>query len=252
MQIGASAEMRARFFCVKTPSEARFFIFVLLNNGGFFGILSYKWDCVPKWAEGSGSVAERYDFTHAERKEKIIRICISIGIWIVSVAAVIALAWLIIFLSIEKTTMVDASMEPTLKQDDRIVIDKMTYRIRDPKRNDIIVFRQGDSEHSFYNIKRVIGLPGEKVRISEGIVYINGTALEEFANVENMILPGLANYEITLGEDEYFVLGDARNNSEDSRYATVGNVKRSEIIGRAWIRMNKFGFVNSLNQRQDN
>ena len=78
------------------------------------------------------------------------------------------------------------------------------------------------------------------------------TALEEFANVENMILPGLANYEITLGEDEYFVLGDARNNSEDSRYATVGNVKRSEIIGRAWIRTNKFGFVNSLNQRQDN
>ena len=195
-------------------------------------------------------MAERYDFTHAERKEKIIRICISIGLWVLSVAVVIALAWLIVFLSIEKTTMVDASMDPTLMQDDRIVIDKMTYRIRDPKRNEIIVFLQGDSEHSFYNIKRIIGLPGEKVRIAEGIVYINGEVLEEYANVENMLLPGLANYEITLGEDEYFVLGDARNNSEDSRYATVGNVKRLEIIGKAWIRTNKFGFVNSLNKKQ--
>ena len=194
-------------------------------------------------------MAERYDFTHAERKEKIIRICISIGLWIVSVAAVIALAWLIVHLSIEKTTMVDASMEPTLNQEDRIVIDKMSYRFRNPRRNDIIVFLQGDSEHSFYNIKRVIGLPGEKVRIAEGIVYINGEPMEEYANVENMLLPGLANYEIALGEDEYFVLGDARNNSEDSRYATVGNVKRSEIIGRAWIRTNKFGFVNSLNKK---
>jgi len=194
-------------------------------------------------------VAERYDFTHAERKEKIIKICISIGIWIVSVAAVIALAWLIVWVSIEKTTMVDASMEPTLHQDDKIVIDKLTYRIREPKRNEIVVFRQGDNEHSFYNIKRIIGLPGERIRISDGVVLINDEPLQEFANVEPMLLPGLANYEITLGEDEYFVLGDSRNNSEDSRYATVSNVKRDEIIGRAWIRTNKFGFVNSLNKR---
>ncbi|MBP5489537.1 MAG: signal peptidase I [Lachnospiraceae bacterium] len=195
------------------------------------------------------SVAERYDFTHAERKEKIIKICISIGIWIVSVAAVIALAWLIVWVSIEKTTVVDASMEPTLHQDDKIVIDKLTYRIREPKRNEIVVFRQGDNEHSFYNIKRIIGLPGERIRISDGVVLINDEPLQEFANVEPMLLPGLANYEITLGEDEYFVLGDSRNNSEDSRYATVSNVKRDEIIGRAWIRTNKFGFVNSLNKR---
>ncbi len=194
-------------------------------------------------------MAERYDFTHAERKEKIIKICISIGIWIVSVAAVIALAWLIVWVSIEKTTMVDASMEPTLHQDDKIVIDKLTYRIREPKRNEIVVFRQGDNEHSFYNIKRIIGLPGERIRISDGVVLINDEPLQEFANVEPMLLPGLANYEITLGEDEYFVLGDSRNNSEDSRYATVSNVKRDEIIGRAWIRTNKFGFVNSLNKR---
>ncbi len=196
-------------------------------------------------------MAERYDYTHAERKERILKICISVGIWVVSVVAVIALAWLLIRVSIEKTTVVDASMEPTLAEGDKIIIDTLTYRLRAPKRNEIIVFRQGDSEHSFYNIKRVIGLPGEKIRISQGVVYINGTVMEEFANVDPMILPGLANYEIELGEDEYFVLGDSRNNSEDSRYATIGNVRRSEIVGRAWIRTNKFGFVNSLNKREE-
>ena len=196
-------------------------------------------------------MAERYDYTHAEQKERVLRILISVSIWVVSVAVVVLVAWLIIRLSIEKTTVVDASMEPTLAEGDSIVIDTVTYRIRSPRRNEVIVFRQGDSEHSFYNIKRVIGLPGEKVRIAEGVVYINGSALPEFANVETMILPGLANYEITLGEDEYFVLGDSRNNSEDSRYATVGNVKRDEIVGRAWIRTNKFGFINSLNKKSD-
>ena len=196
-------------------------------------------------------MAERYDYTHAERKERILKICISVGIWVVSVVAVIALAWLLLRVSIEKTTVVDASMEPTLAEGDKIIIDTLTYRLRAPKRNEIIVFRQGDSEHSFYNIKRVIGLPGEKIRISQGVVYINGTVMEEFANVDPMILPGLAHYEIELGEDEYFVLGDSRNNSEDSRYATIGNVRRSEIVGRAWIRTNKFGFVNSLNKREE-
>ncbi len=196
-------------------------------------------------------MAERYDYTHAEQKERILKICLSVSIWVVSVAAVIAFAWLVIKFTVLKTTVVDASMEPTLMEGDSVIIDTFTYRIRSPKRNEVIVFQQGDSEHCFYNIKRVIGLPGEKLRISEGIVYINGEPLTEFANVDTVILPGLANYEITLGEDEYFVLGDSRNNSEDSRYATIGNVKKSDIIGRAWIRTNKFGFINSLNKKSD-
>lgn len=195
-------------------------------------------------------MAGRYDFTHAERKEKILSIIYTVGMWVISVAAVILLAYFVMKYSLEKTNVVDASMEPTLSMKDELLIDTLTYRIRKPKRFEVIVFRQGDEEHNFYNVKRVIGLPGERVQIREGVVYINGSPLTEKTNVDAMLLPGLANYEITLGEDEYFVLGDARNNSEDSRYATVGNVKRDEIVGKAWIRLNKFGFVNQMNRKE--
>ncbi len=194
-------------------------------------------------------MAERYDYTHAERKEKIIRLCVKTGLWILSIAAVIALAWVVITFSIEKTMLADASMEPTLQEGDTILIDILSYRIRKPHRNEVIIFQQGDREHSFYNVKRVIGLPGETVRISDGVVYINGKEMTEVVKVDAMLLPGLANYELTLEDDEYFVLGDSRNNSEDSRYATVGNVKEEDIIGRAWIRTNQFGFINSLNKK---
>lgn len=196
-------------------------------------------------------MAGRYDFTHAERKEKILSIIYTVGMWVISVAAVILLAYFVMKYSLEKTNVVDASMEPTLSMKDELLIDTLTYRIRKPKRFEVIVFRQGDEEHNFYNVKRVIGLPGERVQIREGVVYINGSPLTEKTNVDAMLLPGLANYEITLGEDEYFVLGDARNNSEDSRYATVGNVKRDEIVGKAWIRLNKFGFVNQMNRKEE-
>lgn len=195
-------------------------------------------------------MAERYDYTHAERKEKILRILISVAVWLLSVVAVIALAYGIIRISLEKTTLVDASMEPTLALGDEILIDTLTYRVRDPKRFEVVVFQQGDEEHSFYNIKRIIGLPGETVQIMEGEVYIDGERLEETVNVDAMLLPGLANYEIQLEDNEYFVLGDARNNSEDSRYATVGNVLRDDIVGRAWIRLNKFGMINGMNRKQ--
>lgn len=196
-------------------------------------------------------MAERYDYTHAERKEKILRFFQRILFWGISLTAVIFLAYALVHFSLEKTNVVDASMEPTLSMEDEILINTLVYRFRSPRRFEVIVFEQGDAEHSFYNIKRVIGLPGERVQIRDGAVYINGEELEEPVNVDTMLLPGLANYELTLGEDEFFVLGDARNNSEDSRYATVGNVKRGEIIGKAWIRLNKFGFVNQMNRKEE-
>ena len=129
-----------------------------------------------------------------------------------------------------------------------MIADKITYRFRDPERFDIIVFPFQYKENTFY-IKRIIGLPGETVQIDEkGNIYINGEILTESYGRE-VIKPenvGIAAEPITLGEDEYFVLGDNRNNSIDSRTEIVGNVHRDEIIGRAWLRIwpfSKFGFL---------
>ena len=128
-------------------------------------------------------------------------------------------------------------MQNTLASEDIILIEKLSYRIKPPKRFDVIVFKKDGKEHSYYSIKRVIGLPGETVRIKEGHVYINGELLEEQSVVEDIFLEGLAEEDIILDEDEYFVLGDNRNNSSDSRDPSVGLIQRNELLGKVWIRI---------------
>ena len=110
------------------------------------------------------------------------------------------------------------------------------------------MFKQSGKEHSYYNIKRVIGIPGDTIEITDGLVYINGTRLEEEIPVEPMRLSGLAAEPITLEEDEYFVLGDNRNASEDSRFANIGLVVREDIIGEAWLRLSPFSIVGKINR----
>ena len=196
-------------------------------------------------------MADRYDYSHAARREKLISIIRSILLWILAVGGAIALAYFLVHFGLAKTT-VDASMAPTLDDGDRILVDRIRYRIVKPKRNDIIVFCQDsnpDRKDAFYNVKRIVGLPGETIQIKNGGIFINGEEMTEAVNVDRMMIAGLATYEVKLGDDEYFVLGDSRNSSEDSRYASIGNVKRSEIIGYAWIRLNRFSFVNNLNRK---
>lgn len=187
-----------------------------------------------------------YNFESYERKEKVSKIVKEIIIWVVELLLVIGTAYFIIHYAVEKTTMVGESMEPILLNEDEIIINKFAYRFTDPKRFDIIIFKQSGKEHSFNNIKRIIGLPGEKVSIKDGIVIINGTPIEEKITVEAMTTAGVAEEEIKLDENEYFVLGDNRNNSEDSRFASLGNVVKEDIIGKAWIRLDPFNFVNQL------
>lgn len=130
-----------------------------------------------------------------------------------------------------------ASMSPTLTDHDNLLVDKLSYRFSDPKRFDIIVFPYRYEPDTRY-IKRIIGLPGETVYIDEnGTIYINGEILNEGYGAEIIEDPGRAYEEITLGENEYFVLGDNRNHSMDSRDPNVGNIKRSEIIGKAFMRV---------------
>jgi signal peptidase I len=143
--------------------------------------------------------------------------------------------------------MVGISMETTLADKDQIIINKFSYRFSDPERFDVIVYKQSGKEHSYYDIKRIIALPGEKLQIMDGLIYINGEVIDEIVNVEPMGNYGLAAEEILLEENEYFVLGDNRNNSEDSRFASVGMIRREEIIGEAFIRTSPFNFINKLN-----
>lgn len=162
--------------------------------------------------------------------------------------AVLCLTWLVIQFVGQRTEVEGASMEPTLYNGDNLIVDKISYRFRDPERFDIIVFPYKHKEKTYY-IKRIIGLPGETVQIDEqGNIYINGELLVESYGRE-VIRPdhvGLARTPIVLGEDEYFVLGDNRNNSSDSRTEAVGNIKREDIIGRAWVRLwplERFGIL---------
>lgn len=133
------------------------------------------------------------------------------------------------------------SMENTLEDGDNLILDKISYRFQTPNRYDIIVFPHTDNGKEKYYIKRLIGLPGETIYIdNEGTIYINGKELKEHYGKERMWDSGIAQEPITLGEDEYFVLGDNRNNSSDSRDPEVGIIKKDELVGRALFRIYPF------------
>lgn len=169
-------------------------------------------------------------------------------IFITELLIVVLAAYLVIEFAVEKTTMLGVSMETTLSDGDKIIVNKLAYLRKGPERYDVIVFKQSGKEHSYYNIKRVIGIPGDTIEISNGIVYLNGEAAEEVISVEPMRLSGLAETEIKLEENEYFVLGDNRNSSEDSRFANIGLVVRDDIIGKAWLKLSPFSFISKINR----
>ena len=165
--------------------------------------------------------------------------------WIVYIIIIVALAWVIITFVGQRTQVSGHSMETTLSHGDQLIVDKISYRFRDPDRYDIVVFPYQYEEKSYY-IKRIIGLPGETVQIVDGYVYIDGQQLDEHYGNEVMLDPGIAEEPVTLGDDEYFVLGDNRNNSQDSRAANVGVIHRKDLLGRAWIRiwpLSEFGVI---------
>ena len=194
-----------------------------------------------------------YDLSYekGERRSRVIKYIIKSLIWIIIIGAAVTGGWAVTRFCIEKTNVVGNSMEGTLFDGDKILINLLSYKNDAPERFDVIVFEKNGKEHSYYGVRRVIGLPGERVQIINGRVYINGEALDEPMNVAPMKIAGLAEEEIVLDEDEFFVLGDNRNDSEDSRFTSMGNVLREEIIGRAWFRLNKFGFISKMNLKEN-
>ena len=167
------------------------------------------------------------------KKKSIVREVLGTALFL---AVLFFAAWFLIHYVGEQTTVQGNSMYPLLSDRDQIIIDKVSYHFSDPKRFDIVVFPFQYQEGTYY-IKRVIGLPGETVRIMDQNIYINGTLLDDPYGYEPIVSAGLASETITLGQDEYFVLGDNRNNSSDSREPSVGNIMREQIIGRGWFRI---------------
>lgn len=165
--------------------------------------------------------------------------------WVLYIGIIIGLTYFIVTYVGQRTMVSGDSMETALQDGDNLIVDKISYRFREPERFEIIVFPYRYAENTYY-IKRIIGLPEETIQIIDGYVYIDGERLEENYGLERMESAGIAADPIVLDKDEYFVLGDNRNNSSDSRVSSVGVLKREELIGRAWVRiwpLNKIGVI---------
>lgn len=159
----------------------------------------------------------------------------AIGIWIFKIAIVCLLAFVAVWYFGQRVSTVGDSMNPVLHNGDVVLVNRIVYNATTPKRGDIIVFKPKGNENAHYYIKRIVGLPGETIEIIENRIYIDGEKLEEDYKTTDIDDVGIANEKIHLAGDEYFVLGDDRQNSEDSRNADVGNVKREYIYGKAWL-----------------
>ncbi|KMZ55105.1 signal peptidase I [Dorea sp. D27] len=169
-----------------------------------------------------------------------------IGKWVFKIAVVCLLAFVYVWYFGQRVSTIGDSMNPVLENGDVVLINRIVYNATSPKRGDIIAFKPKGNDNAHYYIKRIVGLPGETIEIIENSIYINGKKIEEDYETTDIDDVGIASEKITLGGDEYFVLGDNRENSEDSRNADVGNVKRNYIYGEVWFTVSprkNIGFV---------
>ncbi len=165
--------------------------------------------------------------------------------YIFGICVSIFIAFVVVYAFGMSTGVVGVSMEPALSNGQQVLINRYAYLLSSPKENDVIVFLPNGNENSHYYIKRVVACPGDTVQIIAGRLYVNGELIED--EFDKMGDAGIAENAFVLGSDEYFVLGDNRNNSEDSRSANIGPVKTEDILGKVWFHMSSdadgIGFV---------
>ena len=169
-------------------------------------------------------------------------------IWVFEIVVTLIFAVLTSMMLFQSVTMQESSMEPTLAVGSQYFVNKLAYKTSSPKRGDIIVFRTNGSDDAALHVRRVIGLPGEMIQIVNGRILINGEAYKEGKDFPSINNPGMAANAITLEAGEYFVLGDNRNNSEDSRYADIGKVNKKYITGKLWFQISPRKEIGLLDQ----
>ncbi|MCI6303891.1 MULTISPECIES: signal peptidase I [unclassified Blautia] len=166
--------------------------------------------------------------------------------WIFQILVALVFGILVGISLFQSVTMQENSMEPTLQVGERFFVNRALYKVSSPKRDDIIVYKTSGSDDAALHIGRVIGLPGETVQISNGNILINGEVYDENHDFPEISNAGVASSGISLESGEYFILGDNRNNSEDSRYGDIGNINKKYIVGKVWFIISpkdKFGFL---------
>lgn len=193
---------------------------------------------IKNWKKNP-KIAETRERLENEKIRKVL-------IWIFELTVTLVFAAVMAIAMFQSVTMQESSMEPTLSVGDRFFMNRVIYKVSSPQRGDIIVFKTNASDEAALHIRRVIGLPGETVQIADGRILINGETYKEGRDFPNISNAGTAANPITLESGEYFVLGDNRNNSEDSRYGDIGKVKKRYIVGKLWFTcspLKKIGFL---------
>lgn len=176
--------------------------------------------------------------TIPQKKRSVVR---NILLWTFEILVVILFAYVVVYFFGQSRTNVGQSMDVTLSGGDTVLLNVMAYQLGSPKRGDVISFKPNGSTTGHSSIKRIIGLPGETIQIKDGMIYINGAVYLEKKNYPAITNPGIAADEVKLGDKQYFVLGDNRNNSEDSRFGDVGLVNSDYIEGKVWFVLSSQG-----------
>ena len=153
--------------------------------------------------------------------------------WVIDIAIASIIVYIIITFALQNMYVVGSSMTPTLQNGETVLIDKITYLIKKPKRNDLIAFKHTDASNKEMSVvKRIIGIPGDKIEMIDHIIHVNDKKLDLVISVS-----GNMTYPIRVPEDAYFVLGDNKQNSIDSRHQEIGLVPKEKLTGRVFMRI---------------